>query len=325
MKIIRMYEYGEPDVLKLEETDIPKPNKGEMLIQTEVIGVNYTDISRRRNSTREQTSLPFTPGVEIVGRVVERGEDATSVPVGTRVIALVPRGGGYAEYVTVPAALLLPVPDGIDAIAAAALPIQGITAFQIIATLGRLKPTERIFIQAAAGGVGNMAVQLAKVLGAGQIIAGASSQTKLDFALSLGADVGINYSHTDWKNQIIEATEGKGVDLILDMQGGNAFSDNFTFLAPLGRIVMFGAVSGQRGVIDAEKLTSRCHTVTGYYSGFMSTRPDLFLPDWQALLQYVLAGQVKPQVNHRFQLGEAAEAHRLIEARQTSGKVILLP
>ncbi|NBD22310.1 quinone oxidoreductase family protein [Paenibacillus glycinis] len=311
--------------MKLEETEIPKPKKGEMLIRSEVIGVNYTDIARRRNSTRERTPLPFTPGVEIVGRVVERGEDATSLPVGTRVIALLPRGGGYAEYVTVPAALLLPIPDGIDAVEAAALPVQGITAYQIVAALGRLKPGERIFIQAAAGGVGHMAVQLAGVLGAGQIIAGASSRTKLDFALSLGADAGINYSHSDWKDRLIEATEGKGVDLILDMQGGSAFSDHFALLAPLGRIVMFGAASGQRGVIDAEKLTSRCHSVTGYYAGFMGSRPDLFLPDWQALLRYVLAGQVKPQINHRFRLGEAAEAHRQIEARRTSGKVILLP
>lgn len=324
MKIIRMYEYGGPEVLKVEETDPLKPKLGEVLIKTEAIGVNYTDISRRRNATRELTPLPYTPGVEVAGTVVEVGENVTGVSNGSQVIALVPHGG-YAEYLTVPAAVAFPVPAGMDAVDAAALPLQGITAYQIISTFGRLQPGERIFIQAAAGGVGTMAVQLARALGAGQIIASASTQEKLDLALSLGADVGINYTQTGWIDRVMEETDGKGVNLLLEMKGGSTFSENFAYLAPMGRIVMFGAISGQRGIVDSEKLTSRCHTVTGYYSGFIGTRPDLFVQDLSDLFRRVSSGQVRPIVNHLYPLEEAAQAHRLMETRQTMGKIILLP
>ncbi len=324
MKIIRFYEYGEPDVLKVEEIDPPKPKEGEVLVKTEAIGVNYNDLSRRRNTTRVATPLPFTPGLEIVGTVVETGSGVTTLSPGAKVIGLL-SGGGYAEYVALPVARTLPFPAGIDPVEAVALLLQGLTAYKIVASFGHLHQGERIFIQAAAGGVGSLAVQLAKVLGAGQIIAGASAQIKLDLALSLGADVGINYTQTGWTDRVLEASEGKGVDLILDMLGGSTFSENFSYLAPFGRIVTFGAASGQRAVIDAEKLTSRCHTVTGYFSGFFWAHPDLFLPDLNVLFQYVRAGQVKALTTHRFPLEEAAEAHRQMEARQTTGKVILFP
>lgn len=325
MKIIRFYEFGEPDVLRLEEAPIPSPKAGEVVIKTEAIGVNYTDLARRRAATlREPLPLPYTPGVEAAGVVVQVGTGVTSLPVGTKVIALVPHGA-YAAYLAAPAALTFPVPTGLDAIQAAALPLQGLTAYHIIATFGRLQAGERILIQAAAGGVGTLAVQLARLLGAGQIIAAASTQAKLDLARSLGADVGINYTQPDWTNQVLEATGGKGVDLALDMLGGPQFSENFAYLAPLGRVVMFGAASGQRGSIDAEKLTARCHSVTGYYSGFAGTRLELVRPALSKLIQYVLAGQLTLQVHHRFPLEQAAEAHRQMEARQTTGKIILLP
>jgi NADPH2:quinone reductase len=203
--------------------------------------------------------------------------------------------------------------------------VQGLTAYHIISAFGRLQPGERIFIQAAAGGVGTLAVQLTRLMGAGQIIAGASTQAKRDLAVTLGADVGIDYTQPDWVNQVLQATDGKGVDLFLDMIGGTQFSENFAYLAPLGRIVAFGAASGQRAVIDTEKLTARCHSVTGFYSAFASTRPELVAPALKQLIHYVLAGQLKLQVHHRFPLEQAAEAHRQMETRQTTGKIVLLP
>jgi NADPH:quinone reductase len=168
-------------------------------------------------------------------------------------------------------------------------------------------------------------VQLARVLGTGQIVAAASTQEKLDVALSLGADVGVNYTEPGWAEQVVEVTEGKGVDLLLEMRGGSTFSENFSSLAPLGRIMMFGAASGTRGVIDPESLTARCHSVTGYYAGYIATRPDLIVPALNRLFEYALSGRIRAQVNHRFPLEEAAEAHRLMETRQTTGKIILLP
>lgn len=326
MKIIRFYECGGPEVLRLEETEIPHPQAGQVLLQIEAIGVNFTDVDHRRSASasREPLTFPSTPGVEVVGTVIEAGAGVTTLPVGTRVIGLLPQGG-YAEYVAAPAALTVPVPPGLDALQAVALPVQGLTAYHIIATFGRLQPGERILIQAAAGGVGTLAVQLARLLGAGQIIATASTPAKLDLALSLGADVGINYTQSDWTTRVVQVTEGKGVDLILDMIGGAQFSDNFACLAPLGRIVTFGKASGQRAVIDPEKLTTRCYTVTGFYGAFAGTRPELVAPALKKLVQYVLAGQLNVQVHHRFPLEDAAEAHRLMEARQTTGKIVLLP
>lgn len=324
MKIIRVYEFGGPEVLKVEEADLPVLKPGEVLLQTEAIGVNYTDISHRRQSGRDEAIFPYTPGVEVVGKIVAKAENAGGAPLGTRVLAL-PGQGGYAEYLAVPAARALPVPIGLDAVQAVSLPLQGLTAYQTITRFGHLQAGERVLIQAAAGGVGSLAVQLARLLGAGQIIAMASTQAKLDLALSLGADVGINYTEPEWARHVLDATDGQGVDLILEMLGGSGFSENFACLAPFGRIVMFGAASGQRGIIDAEKLTARCHTVTGYYSGFMGTRPDLFVPDLNKLIQYVLAGQLKLLVNHRLPLEKASEAHHLMETRQTTGKIVLLP
>jgi len=325
MKIVRLYEFGGPEVLKVEEVDLPVLKAGEVLIQTEAIGVNYTDITRRRHPERVGTVFPYTPGVEVVGTIVAKAEAVGGVPVGTRVLALVPRGG-YAEYLAVPAPRALPVPEGLDAIQAVSLPVQGLTAYETIVRFGRLQAGERILIQAAAGGVGTLAVQLARLLGAGLIIATASTQSKLDLALSLGADVGINYTQPGWTTEVLKATDGKGVDLILEVIGGGAaFSENFTCLAPFGRIIMFGANSGQRGSIDAEKLTAGCHSVTGYYSGLMSTRPDLFLPDLNQLIAYIRQGQLKVQVNHRFALEQVAQAHHLMETRQTTGKIVLLP
>lgn len=324
MKIVRFYECGEPDVLRIEEVDTLQPRIGEVLIKVEVIGVNYTDISHRQGVTRESIPFPYTPGVEVVGTISQTGEGVTSLPIGTQVIALLPHGG-YAEYVTAPAANVLPIPAGIDAFNAVALPLQGLTAFHIISTFGRLQSGERIVVHAAAGGVGALAVQLAKAMGAGQIIGTASSQSKLEYAMSLGADVGVNYTQNGWANQILDATDGKGADLILEMLGGDMFNENFTCLAPFGRIMMFGAASGKRANIDVQKLSARCHTVTGYYTGFMSNYPQLYLSGLEKLIGYVLNGQIKPQVNHSFPLGKAAEAHRQMEARQTTGKIVLLP
>jgi NADPH2:quinone reductase len=325
MKIIRFYEFGGPEVLQVEEIDLPVLKPGQVLIQTEAIGVNYIDIAHRKQVGRDPITFPATPGVEVVGKIVAKAEAAGEVPVGSRVLALIPQGG-YAEYLAVPAARAFPVPEGLDAMQAVALPLQGFTAYQTLARFGHLQAGERVLIQAAAGGVGTLAVQLARLLGAGQIIATASTPAKLDLALSLGADVGINYTQPGWTRQVLDATDGKGVDLLLEMVGGgSAFSEHFSYLAPLGRIVMFGTASGQQGIIDAEKLTARCHTVTGYDSGFIGTRPDLFLPDLGKLFQYTLAGQLRLLVNQRLPLERAAEAHHLMETRQTTGKIVLLP
>lgn len=326
MKIVRFYKHGGPSVLQIDETEIPKPRRGEVVLRVEAAGVNFTDISHRRGSNlREPLTLPYTPGVEAAGTVTEIGDGVTNISVGERIIAVVPFGGGYAEYIATTAAGAIPIPPGLTSIQAAALPVQGLTAYHITSTFGHLQPGERILVQAAAGGVGTLAVQLARIFGAAQIIAAASSPSKLALAKSLGADATVDYTRSDWETQVLKATDGRGVDLILDMIGGPQFSRNFSCLAPLGRIVMFGAASGQRGIIDAERLTSRCYTVTGYYTGFVATLPEAIGPALQNLFQFVLSGQLKLHIRHDFSLADAAEVHRQMEERLTTGKIVLVP
>lgn len=324
MKAIRFYEYGGPEVLKYEEVETPKPRVGQVLIKVEAAGVNYADIARRRGAYLENTPLPYIVGAEIAGTVIELGEGVNSVEVGERVIALT-ASRGYSEYIALPAAIVYTVPRNVDAVQAAAIPLQGLTAYHILKTFGRLKAGESVLVHAAAGGVGTLSVQLAKVWGASKIIATASTQDKLDLAKSLGADVGINYTEENWPQQVLEATAGKGADVILEMAGGKIFEQNFDCLASFGRVVVFGAASGERGKIDGARLMLKCQEVAGFYLGHLVTRPELLGSSMTELLNLVSSGRVKVLVNHVYPLSEAAEAHRQMETRQTTGKIVLTP
>jgi NADPH2:quinone reductase len=323
MKTVRFYEHGGPEVLKVEDVNAPRPRPGEILIEVEVIGLNFTDVSARKGGTlRSPLTFPYTPGVEVAGRVRELTEGSTRFRVGDRVVALVPQGG-YSELVAVPEALTIKIPDTIETELAAAIPLQGLTAYHILKTLGRLQAGETVLVQAAAGGVGSFAVQLAKILGA-RVVAATGSDEKIARALSLGADAGVRYDRPGWIEAVRNATGGVGADLLLDMVGGPMFSEDFAALSPLGRVVTYGAASGQRAVIDPEALTSRCHSVSGFYSGFAGRQSTWVGPPLKELFDLVADGVIKVDVNHRFPLVEAAEAHRQFEARRTTGKVVLI-
>jgi NADPH2:quinone reductase len=329
MKAIRFYEHGEPEVLKLEELERPQPGPGEVLIKVEAVGVNYSDVARRRGIYPQPTALPYIPGTEVAGRVIALGAGVVAMEVGAQVVSLARNGGGYAEYVTLPAALLMPIPQNLDAVHAAAIPLQGLTAYHLLKTSGRLQPGESVLIHAAAGGVGTLAVQLAKVLGAGLVIATASTQTKLDLAQSLGADIGINYTKEGWSQQVREATGGKGVDIILEMVGGTIFEENFTCLAPFGRVIVFGSASGQESALSllevGLQLFSQSQSLVGFNVGNIIARPDMMEPTMTALFDYIGSGRVKLQVNHVFPLAEAVAVHHMMQGRQTTGKVVLQP
>ena len=325
MKSVTCFRHGGPEVLELVEVDTPRPQRNEVLIRVEMIGVNFTDVVHRKGTAlRQPVAFPFTPGVEVAGEVAEVGEAVQGVAVGAKAMAIVPRGG-YAEYVAAPAPFVIPLPAGITMQQAAALPVQGLAAYHTVLTLGRLAKGERILIEAAAGGVGTIAVQLAKALGAGQVIAVASSRAKLDLALSLGADVGIDYAQPDWRPRVVEATEGRGVDLFLDSVGGARFSENFACLAPFGRIVSFGAASGERAVIDSERLSSGCYSVSGYYTACAASQPGLIGPPIGELVRHLLAKQIELQISAELAMADAAEAHRRMENRETTGKLLLVP
>ncbi len=324
MKAMVVEEFGEPEVLRYTDVERPEPGEGEVLIEVRSAGINYADTMRRRNQYLVRQELPFVPGSEVAGIVAEVGEGVDDVSEGDRVVALVGTGG-YAEYAVAPAEAIIPLPEGLDFDEAAAIPLQGLTAYHIIKTSGAMQEGESVLVHAAAGGVGTLAVQMAKLMGAGKVIATASSRTKLDLVDSLGADVLIEYTDDDWPEKVLEATDGKGTDIILEMVGGDFPAKNLRCLNVFGRMVVYGAASRDRGSLVPAELMKRCHSVVGFYLPQIMSRPALFVPSLQEMLGWISSGNLKLIVGGSYPLQEAAEAHRALEARETTGKLILNP
>lgn len=265
MKAIQFKQYGSPDVLRVINLARPVPKKKDVLIKVEAIGVNYADTARREGAYVVDTPLPFIPGSEVAGEVVELGEEVEGIKVGMKVVTLLGshRATGYAEYTLADSRGLIPLPDGVDLKQAAALPLQGLTAYHILKTMGRIEKGETVVVHAAAGGVGTLAVQLAKKFGA-NVIATASSDEKLAIAKRLGADVLINYTEAGWQNKVMEETK-HGADVILEMVGGSIFYDSLHCLAPFGRLVFYGMASGQPVKFNPGRLMEKNQSVMGFF------------------------------------------------------------
>ena len=324
IKVAKVEEFGEPEVLRYVDAERPEPGDGEVLIKVKSIGVNFADTMRRRNQYVLRQELPFIPGSEVAGVVVEVGSGVSDVEKGDRVVTLL-GAGAYAEYAVAPAETLIPVPDDLDFDDAAAIPLQGLTAYHVIRTSGALQPGESVLVHAAAGGVGALAVQMAKLLGSGMVIATAGSQEKLDLAESLGADVLINYTEDDWPDQVLEATGGDGADIVLEMVGGDFLQKNLRCMAAWGRMVVFGAASGERGSIVPVDLMRKNHAVVGFFLPQVMSRPELFGPILQEILGWIQDGQLKLTIGASYPLSEAAKAHEDLEGRRTTGKIVLNP
>src|SRR5215208_3983468 len=308
MKAIMVEEFGEPEVLRHVDVERPSPGEGETLIEIRSTGVNYADTMRRRNQYVDPQDLPFIPGSEVAGTVAEVGEGVEDVAAGDRVLTMLGTGG-YAQYSVAPARNLIPLPEGLDFDHAAAIPLQGLTAYHCIKTSGALKEGESVLVHAAAGGVGTLSVQMAKLLGAGTVIATASSEEKLNLARSLGADVLIDYTEEDWPEGVREATEGKGADVILEFVGSESPEKNLQCLNVFGRMVVFGAASRERGTIVPAALMKRCHAVVGFYLPQIMRRPDLFVPSLQEVLGWISSDDLKLTIGGTYSLENAAEAH----------------
>jgi len=322
MKAIRINQTGDPDVMHLEEIERPVPKHGQVLIKIAAAGINYADLAQRQGHYLTPTRLPMTMGFEAAGMVEQLGPDVTSPAVGTRVAAFVT--GAYAEYAVGAAATAVPIPDTLDFNRAAALLVQGVTAYQLLHDSAQLQPGESVLVHAAAGGVGTLAVQLARLLGAGTVIGTASSDKKLDLARRLGANLGINYTDDSWPRQVREATGGLGADVILEMVGGENIERNLQCLAPFGRMVVFGAASGQPSTMAPTRLMAKNQTITGYWLTAWMSRPARVAYAIQQLLGYIAQRQLEVIVGETFPLARAADAHRAIAARRTIGKVVLL-
>ncbi|MBM7647695.1 NADPH2:quinone reductase [Bacillus ectoiniformans] len=327
MKAIQLEQYGGPEVLQVVQLEKPVARKKDVLIKIEAIGVNYADTARREGQYVIPTPLPFVPGAEVAGEVVEIGDEVEGIEVGTKVVTLIgsKRSTGYAEYTLADSRGLIRLPKGMDMQQAVSLPLQGLSAYHILKTMGQLQAGETVLVHAAAGGVGTIAVQLAKLFGAGKVIATASTEEKLALARSLGADETVNYTEENWSEQVMDLTDGRGADVVLEMAGGAVFYESLNVLAPFGRIILYGNASGEQVRINPARLMAKNQTISGFFLPQIMEKPKLFQQSLQELLGYVSEGRLKVIIGGTFKLDEAADVHRMLQDRKTSGKLILLP
>jgi len=314
MKAIQITDFGGPEVLTAAELPDPVAGAEETLVRVSRSGVNFADTHVTRNDYLADQELPVIPGGEIMG----------TDPDGRRVAALL-MNGGYAELVAVPTAALVPVPDQVDDDQAAALLLQGLTALSILKTSANLQPGESVVIHAAAGGTGSLAVQLAKQMGAGRVIALASSEEKRTLTLELGADAAVDSRSEDLREAILEANGGQPVDVVLEMSGGEAFEQSLRSLAPFGRIVTFGIASREENTVKTGHLMRNSRAVIGFWLVHLFTRPDLLRSGIEELFSAAAAGQIRAVIGGVLPLSEARRAHEDLAARRTTGKLLLDP
>ncbi len=322
MKAICVHEVGGPEAMRLEDVPQPEPAGGEARVHLETIGVNFIDTYHRTGLYK--VPLPFTPGMEAAGVVDAVGPDVEKVRAGDRV-AYAGTLGAYAEQAVVPTEKLVPLPDGLDSRNAAAAMLQGLTAQYLTRSTFPLKPGHTVLIHAAAGGVGLLLVQLAKRFGA-RVFGTVSTDEKARAATGAGADAVILYNQSDFAAEVKKLTEGRGVDVVYDSVGKSTYEKSIASLAPRGMLVLFGNASGPVPPIDPLALS-------GAGSIFL-TRPTLFhhIADREELLSrskelfsWLQSGELRLAIDRSLTLAEAAQAHRLLEERKTSGKLLLVP
>jgi NADPH2:quinone reductase len=314
MRAIQMTEFGGPEVLRLAELPRPQPGPEEVLIEVSTAGLNFADTHTRTNSYVQKATLPLVPGGEVAG---------IRQDTGARVVALT-GSGGYAEYATAPERLAFPIPDGLDDGTALALIVQGTTAWHLYRTAGRVADGESVVVHAAAGGVGSLAVQLGHPLGAGRIIATASSEEKRALALELGADAAIDPAPEGLRERLIEANGGR-IDVVFEMAGGAVFEASYEALAPFGRVVAYGIASQRPNEVTTGSLLRHSRAAVGFYLFHCLQRPGMFTDALGELFDRVQRGELRVVVGRTYPLGEAARAHVDLRERRTTGKLLLDP
>ena len=297
MQQIQMQDYGSPEVLKLVETEIPSPKAGEVLVKVKTIGVNYSDILRRKNTYFQETPLPFVLGTEAVGEIVSVGEGVT-IPyvLGTTVLAILPQANGYSEYVSAIAQYCVPLPPEMDSEKATAIFVQGTTAQLMISQVAKDLKDKTVLVNASAGGVGSLLVQLAKLNGA-TVIGASSSDAKLETSKKLGADFTVNYSKPDWSNEVKKLTDGKGVDIVFEMVGGEVYNQSLKSLKQGGHIIVFGCASGIQGTIHPEFFVDENITQSGFnLAYFINNKMELWQEALETVIGLLMQGKMKVNV-----------------------------
>jgi NADPH:quinone reductase len=313
VKAIQIKEFGGPEVLEHTELPDPQPGEGQVLVDVARAGINFADTHVTRNDYLAEQELPLVPGGEIAG----------TTPDGRRVAALL-MNGGYAEKVAVPEAALVPVPDEVDDDQAAALLLQGLTAWSLLNFSARVEEGETVVVEAAAGGTGSLAVQLAKRGGA-KVIALASSEEKRALTLELGADAAVDSRAEDLREAILAANDGEQVDVVLEMSGGAAFDATLRTLAPFGRLVLFGIASREENDIRSGHLLRNSRAVIGFWLVHLFRRPELLRRGIGELLEAASSGELRAVIGGVYPLSEVRRAHEEIAGRKTQGKLLLDP
>jgi NADPH:quinone reductase-like Zn-dependent oxidoreductase len=324
MRRVRYHSHGWPEVLVIEEADIPEPGPGQVLIRTEAIGVNYVDVQLRRETSPDSIyfrSLPATLTGDVVGTVEAVGPDADPALAGTRVASLLE--DAYADYVVAGTDWLVSVPAGLSASAASMLPTTGAVALGALRT-GRLGKGDTALVTAGAGAIGHLAVQLAKQQGAGTVIATAGSPAKLGFLKELGADVVIDYTQPGWADQVRSAAPS-GLDVALEAVGGEMLHKSIGLLAPFGRVVAFGASAGDLTRVPVTSLFA-LKTMSGFsLLAWRAANPERARADIAELTGLFGTGRLHAAAQTTLPLAEAVQAHRLLEERTVLGRLLLVP
>jgi NADPH2:quinone reductase len=322
MKAIRIHTPGGPEALRYEDVPAPAPKAGEAVVKIDAAGVNYIDVYRRTGLYK--VDLPFTSGLEAGGTVTALGAGVTEVRVGDKV-AYTGVPGAYAEYAAVPASQLVVLPAGVTTRQGAAAMLQGMTAHYLACSTYPLKPGDTCLVHAAAGGVGLLLCQIARMRGA-RVIGTVSTEDKAKLAREAGADEVILYTQQDFEAETKRLTGGKGVQVVYDSVGKTTFDKGFNCLVPRGMMVLYGASSGPVGPFDLQVLNAKgsifvTRPSLGHYT---ATREELVQRAGD-VLGWIGAGKLKMRMEFEFPLKDAAEAHRALEGRRTTGKILLIP
>ena len=325
MNYIKIEKHGDPDVLLLHSQPVPEPGPGEVLIRVAAAGVNRPDVMQRKGLYPPPPGATDVPGLEVSGTVVSVGQNVSEPPINSEVCALV-TCGGYAEYCLAAASICLPVPEKISLVNAAGIPETFFTVWTNVFERGQLKAGDSLLVHGGSSGIGTTAIQLGKAFGATVYITAGTSD-KCEFCNNLGADAAINYREQNFSEEINRLTEGKGVNVILDMVGGPYFPKNIRLLADEGRLVQIALMQGSKAEVDFRSLLLKRVTLTGSTLRPRSVEEKTKIA--QALQKNVWplleSGAIRPIIHQTFPLKQASEAHRLMESSAHIGKILLKP
>jgi len=314
MRAVQIQEFGGPEVLNVVDLPTPEPGEHEVLIEVSRAGMNFADTHQRENTYLAPYKVPLVLGGEVAG----------TTPDGTRVVALL-ANGGYAQYAVAHEAAVYPLPDGLEDGAALALLIQGLTAWHLFRTSAKIAAGESVVVISGAGGVGSLAVQLAKPLGAGRVIATASTEEKRATALRLGADAAVDPATEDLTGALVEANEGRQVDVVLEMSGGRVFDQSANALAPFGRIVAYGIAGREQNTVETGRLMRKSRAVVGFWLMHCLGRRDMMEEPLADLFDRTVRGDLVPQIGETYAMSDVRRAHEDLQGRRTSGKLLLDP